>query len=220
MVSKAQQHYLAELYRLQQDNDGHVSLSTLAETMDASIQAVSRMVRRLRESGLIEQAPYQGILLTTEGARYAMPAIRRHRLIEVFLVRVMGFGWDEAHELTDQLELGVNGLLEDRMDALAGYPTRCPHGEPIPSKDGIMPVLNDICLLYCQPGAHLRVSRVRTRESAKLQYIAELGLLPGTGLHFVSQAPFGGPLRLAFAGHEHVIGRELAATLWVEQGIS
>lgn len=216
MVSKAQQHYLAELYRLQQDNGGYVALSTLADTLDASIQAVSRMVRRLRESGWVEQEPYQGVQLTEEGVRHAMPAIRRHRLIEVFLVRVMGFGWDEAHALTDQLELGVNGTLEDRFDALAGYPTRCPHGEPIPSKDGVMPVLDDVCLLNCPPGAHLRISRVRTREGAMLRYIAELGLVPGTGLRYVSQAPFGGPLRLAFAGQEHVIGRELAGTLWVE----
>lgn len=217
MVSKAQQHYLAELYRLQQDCHGHVSLSVLAETMDASIQAVSRMVRRLKESGLLEQEPYQGVLLTASGEREAMPAIRRHRLIEVFLVQVMGFGWDEAHELTDHLELGVNAALEDRMDALAGHPTRCPHGEPIPSKDGIMPRLNDACLLEGQPGAWLRISRVRTREAAMLQYIAELGLLPGTELRFVSRAPFAGPLRLSFGGQEHVIGRELAAALWVEE---
>lgn len=220
MVSRAQQHYLAELYRLQQDHNGYVSLSILAETMGASIQAVSRMVRRLKESGLIEQEPYQGVTLTVDGVRHAMPAIRRHRLIEVFLVKVMGFGWDEAHELTDQLEPGVSDPLEDRMDRLAGHPTRCPHGEPIPSRDGIMPTLNDTCLLNCQPGTPLRISRVRTREGAKLQYIAELGLLPGTGLRFVSQAPFGGPLRLSFAGHEHVIGRELAATLWVEERVS
>lgn len=217
MVSKAQQHYLAELYRLQQDCDGHVSLSVLAETLDASIQAVSRMVRRLKDSGLVVQEPYQGVLLTPEGEHEAMPAIRRHRLIEVFLVRVMGFGWDEAHQLTDHMELGVNAVLEDRMDALAGHPTRCPHGEPIPSKDGVMPQLDDACLLDRQPGARLRISRVRTREAAMLQYIAELGLLPGTELRFVSQAPFGGPLRLSFAGHEHVIGRELATALWVEE---
>lgn len=219
MISKAQQHYLAELYRLQQDCDGHVSLSALAETMDASIQAVSRMVRRLKESGLLLQEPYQGVLLTAEGARQAMPAIRRHRLIEAFLVRVMGFGWDEAHELTDHMELGVNEALEDRMDALAGYPTRCPHGEPIPSKAGVMPALSDRCLLDRQPGDRLRISRVRTRDAAKLQYIAGLGLFPAVELRFVAQAPFGGPLRLAFGGQEHVIGRELAAALWVEDAL-
>lgn len=216
MVSKAQQHYLAELYRLQQDCDGYVSLSTLAETMDTSIQAVTRMVRRLRDGGFVSQELYQGVLLTAEGERQAMPAIRRHRLIEAFLVRVMGFGWDEAHELTDQMELGVNEVLEDRMDLLAGYPTRCPHGEPIPSKMGVMPALHDCCLLDKQPGARLRISRVRTRDAAMLQYIAELGLFPAVALSFVSQAPFGGPLRLAFDGQEHVIGRELAAALWVE----
>jgi len=216
MISRAQAHYLAELYRLQQDREGYVSLSVLADTMDSSLQAVSRMVRRLRDAGLMEHEPYQGVRLTAQGQRLSMPAIRRHRLIEVFLVRVMGFGWDEAHDLTDHLELGVNEALEDRMDALAGHPTRCPHGEPIPSKDGVMPALDDVCLLDCQPGTAVRISRVRTREGAKLRYIAELSLLPGTALDFVSQAPFGGPLRLAFGGREHVIGRELAGTLWVD----
>ena len=216
MVSRTQQHYLAELYRLQQDCAGYVSLSTWADTVNASLQAASRMVRRLKDAGLVEHEPYQGVLLTAEGERQALPAIRRHRLIEAFLVRVMGFGWDEAHELTDQMELGVNQMMEDRMDALAGFPTRCPHGEPIPSRDGVMPTLSDVCLLELAPQSEARMSRVRTRDAEMLRYIAHLGLVPGTEFVYLSQAPFRGPLRLSFHKQEHVIGNELAGSLWVE----
>ena len=92
------------------------------------------MIRRLKTGGYILHEPYRGVRLTQEGEVIALPAIRRHRLIEVYLVRKMNFGWHEVHEVTDQFELGIDDLLENRIDDLLAHPTRCPHGEPIPTR--------------------------------------------------------------------------------------
>jgi DtxR family Mn-dependent transcriptional regulator len=145
-----------------------------------------------------------------------MPALRRHRLGEVFLVKVMGYDWAAAHELTDVFERGINDELEDRMDELAGHPTRCPHGEPIPSKEGKITFPKDKPLVEQESGAKLRLSRVRTHDMDKLRYIANLGLTPGVEFSLVSRAPFNGPLRLQFERNDQVIGFELASSLWVE----
>jgi len=215
MVSLAMQRYLAEIYRLQQDSAA-VPLSALSEQADASLQATSRMLRRLKEAGLIMHTPYQGVRLTPAGERVALLGVRRHRLVEVFLVQVMGFGWDEVHDLADDLEAGVGPQLEDRIDELTGHPQRCPHGEPIPSREGILPPLHDVSLVTVAPGARARISRVRTHDPARLRYLAELQLTPGAPLQLLSCAPFRGPLRIRSRGQEHFLGYELAADLWVE----
>ena len=207
--------YAAEIYRLQQDFE-QVPLSLLTEEMNISAQATSNMVQRMREAGYVEYTPYRGVILTHEGEKIAMPALRRHRLVEVFLVRVMHYDWADAHELSDVFERGVNERIEDRIDAITGHPKRCPHGEPIPSKEGVMPALQDKVLIDVPSGSDCSVSRVRTHDPDKLRYIAELGLTPGTPFHLLSCAPFKGPLRLQMKPQDYVIGFELAKLLWVE----
>jgi DtxR family Mn-dependent transcriptional regulator len=209
------QRYAAEIYRLQQDSQ-FVALTELSESANSSAQATARMVARMKKSGYLEHERYRGVRLTSKGEKIAMPALRRHRLVEVFLVKVMKFGWDEAHELSDTFALGVNDQVEDRMDEITGHPTRCPHGEPIPSRDGVMPIVIDVPLLDVPSGSDCVISRVRTHDSDKLRYFADLGLVPGVVFHLFSCAPFKGPLNLQIKPHDHLIGYELAGSLWVE----
>lgn len=214
-VSPAMQRYAAEIYRLQQDHE-QVSLSLLSSHVESSTQAISTMVKRLHKSGYLVHEPYRGVRLTEAGQRIAMPALRRHRLTEVFLVKVMNYDWASAHVLSDTFERGVNEELEDRMDELTGHPTRCPHGEPIPSKEGIMPEVKDEPLVNVPSGSDCIVSRVRTHNMEKLHYIAEIGLVPGKSFHLLSCAPFKGPMRLEMKPHDHIIGYELSQSIWVE----
>src|SRR5690349_289304 len=214
-ASPAMRRYAAEIYRLQQDHD-QVSLSLLSSQIESSAQAISTMVKRLNENGFLVHEPYRGVRLTSAGEKIAMPALRRHRLTEVFLVKVMKYDWASAHELSDVFERGVNDEIEDRMDELAGHPTRCPHGEPIPSKDGVMPHVVDMPLVEVPSGSDCVVSRVRTHNLEELHYIAELGLVPGTRFHLLSCAPFKGPLRLQMKPVDHIIGYELSQSNWVE----
>jgi len=174
------------------------------------------MVKRLNKDGYLVHEPYRGVKLTPAGETIAMPALRRHRLTEVFLVKVMKYDWAAAHVLSDTFELGINDEIEDRMFELAGQPTRCPHGEPIPSKDGVMPIVLDESLVDVPSGSECIVSRVRTHDLDKLHYIAEIGLVPGTPFHLLSCAPFKGPLRLEMKPHDHIIGYELSQSIWVE----
>ena len=215
MATPAMQRYAAEIFRLQQDT-GYVGLNELSESANSSMQATARMVGRMKKLDYLEHELYRGVRLTMKGQQIAMPALRRHRLVEVFLVKVMKYGWDEAHELSDTFALGVNDVVEDRIDEITGHPKRCPHGEPIPSKDGVMPVVKDVPLLEVPSGSDCVISRVRTHEEDKLRYFAELGLVPGVLFHLFSCAPFKGPLRLQMKPHDHLIGYELAGCLWVE----
>ena len=214
-VSATMQRYAAEIYRLQEDHE-QVSLSLLSSHVESSAQAISTMVKRLQKSGYLVHEPYRGVRLTPAGEKIAMPALRRHRLTEVFLVQVMNYDWAAAHELSDVFERGVNDELEERMDTLTGHPKRCPHGEPIPSKEGVMPVVKDVPLVEVPSESECVISRVRTHNMEKLNYIGELGLVPGTPFHLLSCAPFKGPLRLQMKPQDHVIGYELAGALWVE----
>lgn len=214
-VSQKMRFYAAEIYRLQQDFE-RVPLSLLTEHVNISAQAISIMVQRMKSFGYLNYEPYRGVTLTSEGERIAMPALRRHRLVEVFLVRLMNYDWAAAHELSDGFERGINDEIEDRIDDLTDHPKRCPHGEPIPSKDGVMPKLTDKMLINVPSGSDCLISRVRTHDPDKLRYIAELGLLPGVPFHLLSCAPFKGPLRLQIKPQDHVISYELAQLLWVD----
>ena len=215
MITPAMRRYAAEVYRLQQDLP-QVGLSDLSEAVGASLQATSRMVGRLKRLGYLEHERYRGVRLTHEGERMAMPALRRHRLVEVFLVSVMKYGWDEAHDLSDQFELGINDHLEDRLDELTGHPTRCPHGEPIPSRDGVMPEVHDTSLIDLHPVNRCRISRVRTHNPDELRYFAELGLLPEVEFVLLNRIASHGPFRLQIGKREIVLGHNLAAALYVE----
>jgi DtxR family Mn-dependent transcriptional regulator len=214
-VSPIMREYLGEIYRLERSPQG-VSTSALAERLEVSPSAVARMLRRLDEVGMLSHVPYQGVKLTAEGEREALRSIRRHRLLEVFLVRVMGFGWDEVHEQAHGLQLTITEAFEDRMDAVSGYPTHCPHGDPIPTKDGHMAPVNDQPLSDAPVGVSAVLRRVKTDDGDKLRYLAELGLRPGVPVKILNRAPFNGPLRLHANGQENVIGTELAKALRVE----
>jgi DtxR family Mn-dependent transcriptional regulator len=219
-ISATMRDYLAEIYRLGQGGVW-VSTTALAERLNVSGPAAVRMVRRLHQGGLVDHLPYRGVRLTPSGNRAALLGIRRHRLVERFLVDVLKFGWHEVHDEADELQKGITQVLEDRIDELMGHPAACPHGDPIPTREGVMPELNDKPLTVVPPGAKGHISRVKTRESEKLQYLAEIGLVPGTSFELVNRAPFNGPLRLKIGpnGREQVIGVELAAGLWVTSEI-
>ena len=214
-ISPIAREYLGEIYRLERSPEG-VTTSALAERLEVSASAVARMLRRLDESGLLTHIPYQGVKLSDLGEREALRSIRRHRLLEVFLVKVMGFGWDEVHEESHGLQLTISEAFEDRMDAVAGYPTHCPHGDPIPTKDGRIAPTNDAPLNDLGVGSGAVLRRVKTDDGEKLRYLAELGLVPGVRLRVLGRAPFNGPLRIHANGHEQVIGAELAKSLRVE----
>ena len=214
--SVAMREYLAEIYRLQEDTPT-VSTTSLAERLNVSAPAVPRMLRRLRNAGYVKHVPYQGFELTDLGREEALKEIRRHRVLEVFLVNIMNFTWDEAHEHADDLGKGLNDTIVERMASMTGSPSRCPHGEPIPDKDGQLPEVNDTCIMKLGVGYRGVVSRVRTHDPERLKYFSTLGLVPGATFEIVGRAPFNGPMRLRLGRDDVVLGLELTKSLWVTQ---
>jgi DtxR family Mn-dependent transcriptional regulator len=212
--SPAMREYLAEIYRLQEDSPT-VSTTSLAERLGVSAPAIPRMLKRLKSAGYVKHIPYKGVELAELGREEALRELRRHRILEVFLVDVMGFSWDEVHEHADQLGKGLNDTIAERMAEMTGFPTRCPHGEPIPGEDGELPQVNDFCLINLAVGYKGTISRVRTNEPERLQYFASLGLVPEVTFEIVGRAPFNGPMRLRVGRDEIVLGVELVKALWV-----
>lgn len=213
-VSAVMSHYLGELYRLG-GFETVVSPSDLAEVMEVTPPAAARMIERLEEKDLVERIPYQGVRLTPPGAQDALREIRYHRLSEAFLVRVLEYGWHEAHDMADALAEVADEEFVRRMDEKAGFPTRCPHGEPIPTADGEMPLVEDVPLTELPVGTEGSISRVKVRQEDKLVYLAEVGIIPGERFEIVGKAPFGGPVRLAIKRGEQTLGAELAGSVRV-----
>lgn len=212
--SVAMREYLAEIYRLQEDTPT-VSTTSLAERLNVSAPAIPRMLRRLRNAGYVKHVPYQGFGLTDLGREEALREIRRHRILEVYLVNVMQFTWDEAHEHAEDLGKGLNDKIVERMAQMTNHPTRCPHGEPIPNEEGILPQITDVCIMNLGVGYRGIVSRVRTHDPERLKYFATLGLVPGASFEIVGRAPFNGPMRLRVGRDDVVLGVELTKSLWV-----
>jgi len=173
------------------------------------------MLKSLKSDGLVKHVPYQGVELTELGRREALRELRRHRILEGFLVQGMGFSWDEAHEHADQLGQGLNDALTARMAEMTGEPERCPHGEPIPNAQGELPEVDDIAMINLGVGTSGVISRVRTHDPERLRYFHSLELVPGQTFTIVGRAPFNGPMRLRVGRDEVVLGVELTKQLWV-----
>lgn len=217
--------YLANIYRLDQ-REHKVTTGALAEAMHVSAAAASSMLKRLEEAALIERSGADGVTLTDQGRLAALQLIRRHRLLEVFLVDVMGFSWDQVDPEAHRLEHSVSAAFEDRMDALCGYPTHCPHGDPIPGKDGSIRDAPTISLISMSGGQQACIRRVDTDDARILRYLSRLGLVPGQQVRLLDIAPFNGPVSLQrlnmHNGHgpqptdQQILGYELARLLYVE----
>lgn len=157
-----------------------VSLSELSRRAQQKNSTTSEAIKRLQSRGLVEHEPYSGVRLTELGARLAVTMIRRHRLIETFLVETLGYTWDEIHADADLLEHAATDRFIDRIDELLNFPTRDPHGDPIPSADGRVEDLGVMSLAECTPGMPVIIEQVNDEDPELLRYLAAHGIAPGS----------------------------------------
>ena len=219
-LSSKMRAYMAEIYRLvdrQPEPADYVSTSELADLLLVSPPAVNRMVSKLNELGLLDHKPYQGIAITDQGRIEALKHIRYQRIAEVFLVQVMGISWLQVYSEALRLGSGLSQRVADRMYAMTGEPAFCPHGEPIPNEQGIVRPMSDRLLSQAETGKTVRVSRLITRESDRLQYIDALGLTPGKNCTVIHVAPFDGPMQLKLDREYRIIGNSLARLIRVQE---
>lgn len=214
-LTKAVQDYLRAIYVLEAAGVS-VTTSALAKRMDVSAPSATAMMKRLAELRLAERAPYRGVVLTEAGRRCALEALRHHRLLERYLVDTLGFPLEEVHAEADRLEHALSEELEARIDEALGFPTRDPHGDPIPDRDLNIIKSDARTLLDLAPWDRSIVSRVPDNDAAVLRYLKELGLTPGEPVELTGIAPFGGPISVQTGTGEHAIARELAASVGVD----
>lgn len=214
MPSIAVEDYLKTIFLLSREEQA-AGTSSIAERLNVAAGSVTGMLKRLAERGLVEHVPYYGARLTAEGEDEAVRLIRRHRVLELFLVEVLGYTWDRVHEEAERLEHAVTDELIDRMAAVLGEPESDPHGAPIPGTGKFVerkyPMLSELDV-----GAAAVLRRVPDEDPEALRYLATLQLVPGAELMVVARAPFNGPVRLKVNGEEQIIGAELSRTLQVE----
>jgi DtxR family Mn-dependent transcriptional regulator len=206
--SEAMEKYLRAIYLLS-FRAPPVSTSQLAARLGVAPPSVSAMLRRLADVGLLAASGSTGIVLTEHGDRHAMNVIRRHRLIETFLVRAAGMRWDEVDAEAEALQHAASELLIDRIDSVLGHPQRDPHGDPIPPPSGDHVEDWSPALAEAPDGANFQVNRVSDEESAALRHLAGLGIEPGVTLRVLEREPFGGPLWVEIGGRHRALGTQL-----------
>ena len=213
-LSSAVQDYVREIYKLELEGT-RVSTSTLAKRMSVAQPSASAMAKRLAGLGLVERAPYRGVVLTDAGRRVALELVRHHRLLERYLVDSLGLPLEEVHAEADRLEHALSEELESRIDEALGFPTHDPHGDPIPDRQLRLAKLSRRAIVDLEPGERATVMRVPGGDSALLRYLTELALVPGKPIELAFLAPFGGPATVRSSTGEHAISRELAAAIGV-----
>lgn len=176
-LSQATQDYLKCVWTLQEWSGKSVSTTALAERLGVRTSTASDGVKKLAEQGLVEHIAYGGITLTCAGRAHAVAMVRRHRLLETYLVSALGYGWDEVHDEAEVLEHAVSDRMLDAIDTLLGHPTRDPHGDPIPSAEGDAHLPDAVPLAQAAPGM-ATVVRVSDADPERLRRFAEAGLVP------------------------------------------
>jgi DtxR family transcriptional regulator, Mn-dependent transcriptional regulator len=207
--SEAMGKYLRVIYLLS-FKAPPVLTGDVAARLGVAPPSVSAMLRRLAAAGLLAGSGGGGIALSEHGQSHARDMVRRHRLIETFLVRAAGMSWDEVHDEAEALQHAASDLLIDRIDAALGHPRRDPHGDPIPQSSGNHVEDWPPALASVATGALFRVDRVSDEDSAALQYLASLGVRPGVVLQVLEREPFGGPLWVEAGGQRRAMGIALA----------
>lgn len=217
-LSASSQNYVKAIWSLGEWSDQPVTASLLAARVGVKISTVSDAVRRLTEQGFAKHTPYGAVTLTDPGRTHAVAVVRRHRLIESFLVQVLGYRWDQVHEEAETLEHAVSDFMVERIDEHLGFPARDPHGDPIPQADGTVHRPEAILLSALGPGARARVERISDDDPELLQFFAEKGLGVDTVVQTREGAPFSGVLEIVLDGGKVSLSLGQSATdaVWVK----
>jgi DtxR family Mn-dependent transcriptional regulator len=215
--SQTTEDYLKVIYSLGERAEGTVTTSRISERLGLSASSVSGMLRKLSAQGLIDHRPYGGITLTPDGLAGALRVVRRHRLVEMFLVAQLGYGWDEVHDEAEVLEHAMSDQLVERIDVALGRPRFDPHGDPIPTGRGELPAVDARRLPTLAPGAVGVLVRVDDHDPEVLRHLTQSGISLGQRIELVHQLPFDGPYVLRTDdGQTHHFAPLLAGALWIQ----
>jgi DtxR family Mn-dependent transcriptional regulator len=213
-TSISKENYLKAVYALTRDAE-RVSTKSLAARLGHSQPSITHMMQTLSERGLVDYQAYQGVKLTAAGERTAIGIIRRHRLIELFLVKTLNMAWDEVDQEAELLEHAISEHLADRIDKFLEYPQIDPHGSPIPDAQGNMVLRETRKLSELRVGEQARVASVSDSNPEVLRYLTSIGVMLDTEVTVVAREPFEGPITIEAAGATRAISPSMAARVLV-----
>ena len=217
MPSLTVENYVKAIFTICSAQAGKATATgQLATSLGVSPGTVTSMLKTLSESNLATYTPYEGVRLTPAGSALALRVLRRHRLIELFLVKTLSLTWDEVHEEAEHMEHAVSDWLIDRIDSALGYPETDPHGDPIPRRDGSIEDTASRSLAECEPGERFVLSRVIDQSPEFLRYLSSTGLTLGVSGEIVANQAAAGAVTISVDDRQTSLGREAAEKLRVK----
>jgi DtxR family Mn-dependent transcriptional regulator len=220
MITHAVEDYLKAIYELEEDFE-RAGTTALASALNVAPASVTGMLQKLADAHppLVNYERHHGVTLTKAGRKIALEVIRHHRLVELYLAETLGYTWDQVDAEAERLEHAISENFEDKICAMLGDPTRDPHGDPIPGKDGSVAPQSRTTLSEVDAGQTARVARVRDDDPALLRYLGDLGIVPDATLTVAGRAPFEGPMHIRvgeIANEAHALGRGVTDQVFVD----
>ncbi|MCG8374173.1 MAG: metal-dependent transcriptional regulator [Balneolales bacterium] len=213
-LSQSIEDYLKAIYILETEEEG-ATTTNIAEMLGVSSASVTNMLKRLAGMNLIEHKSYKGATLTEAGKKIALEILRHHRLLELYLKEIMGYGWDEVHAEAEKLEHHISEQFEDKIAELLNHPTHDPHGDPIPTKEGVVPEMANLPLTEAEVNQSYIIGRVRDQDPELLRYLEKNGVIPGVKIKVLDKAPFNGPIHLFIEEEQKTIGFSIAEQIYL-----
>jgi DtxR family Mn-dependent transcriptional regulator len=215
-VSSEAEEYLEEIYRLER-KIGFAKTMELARRLKVVPGSVTNTIEGLERRGLVIHEPYKGVKLTEKGRKLALNVLRRHRLAERLLTDILHLDWSEAHDAACKLEHAIAPDIIKPLEKTLGHPQTCPHGNPIPTKSGGIIEEESKLLTDLNLGEGGTVMKITEEKRDMLQYLAALGLMPGTFVEIEEKAPFNGPIIVRVRGASYALGHNIASVIWVKK---
>jgi DtxR family Mn-dependent transcriptional regulator len=209
MTSEPTEDLLTTIYRMTRETE-YAHTKDIAEALGVSQPTVSEKIVRLADQGYIDHKWRHGAALTEEGLKIAVKTLRKHRLIETFLVEMLGYPIEEVNEEACRIEHAVSDRFTDALEAVLGHPPADPHGHPIPDREGRLGCNEYRPLIDAEQGSTVTVRQLSDRDKDQLHYLSGLGIVPGVSVTVVEKAPFGGPLTLSVAGRKVAVSEAMA----------
>ncbi len=212
--SRSVEDFLKAVFTLQQQSD-RVSTNTLRDALNITAPSVTDMAQRLVSAGLVDYQKYRGVVLTEAGREIALRVIRRHRLIELYLMRELGYELREVHGEAERLEHVVSDHFVEAIARKLGNPEIDPHGDPIPSPEGVITQREAVPLTELERGAKATISRLKTSDPEMLQHMLDRGFVLNAQIEVIARDPFQGPITARVDGKRRVIGHRVAENILV-----
>ncbi|MBO6571820.1 metal-dependent transcriptional regulator [bacterium] len=213
-LSQSVEDYLKAIYLL--EIDGVVATTNnIAESLSVSSASVTNMFKKLAKLQLINHKSYRGAELTKAGEKIALEVIRHHRLLELYLKEMMGYSWDQVHDEAEKLEHHISEQFEDKIAELLNDPTHDPHGDPIPSKEGVVPEMASLAITDADENESYIIGRVRDQDPELLRFLEKSGIIPGVQVTILEKTPFDGPVKIKLEDKETTIGNSVAKDVFL-----